>query len=79
MAFSHEMALGATVSSSYFRVFPTRLTKGAPMSFLIVFLIVVGGSYRLGHYAGEHREKDRHGRAVSEATTNITSMTEWKR
>lgn len=48
------------------------------MATLIIFLVVLGGFYRLGHFAGERRERERHARAVSEATENITSMRDWR-
>ena len=47
------------------------------MSFLIVVFVMLAGFYHLGRLRGEARERDRHARAVSEATENITSMRDW--
>lgn len=49
------------------------------MAGLIVFLVVFGAVFKLGHLMGERRERERHERAVSEATRNITSLESWKR
>jgi hypothetical protein len=59
-------------------VFPTRIKKEVSMVF---FLMVVsfGVIYKLGHGAGEVRERSRHKRAVEEAQDNITSLDGWKR
>jgi hypothetical protein len=47
------------------------------MVFLILLLIVIGGFFHFGRVIGALEERRRHGRAVKEATSNITSIAEW--
>jgi hypothetical protein len=48
---------------------------------MVLFLMLVsfGVIYKLGHGAGEVKERSRHKRAVEEAQDNITSLEGWKR
>lgn len=46
---------------------------------LFMILVTMGVIYKLGHGAGEIKERHRHERAVKEATDNITAIGEWRR
>lgn len=48
------------------------------MAVLIMLAFLVAGFYHLGRLVGERREKERHARAVTEATGNITSLEGWR-
>ena len=47
---------------------------------MIFFLMLIcfAAIYKLGHGAGEVRERSRHKRAVEEAQDNITSLEGWR-
>ena len=48
------------------------------MTGLVLMLVVLGGFFKLGHVMGGHRERERHTRAVEEATDNISAMKDWR-
>ena len=47
---------------------------------MIFFLMLIcfAAIYKLGHGAGEIKERSRHKRAVEEAQDNITAIGEWR-
>lgn len=48
------------------------------MVFLIMWVFTLFAVYQLGLGAGEVKERQRHERAVDEATKKIASMDEWR-